>query len=210
MPIESKKLNSLGMFIAGAVIGGIAVFFYISDDPKINASENLTSVNAYLKFKNIKNSFAPSGIPIVYGQELNISFDEVQNAIDKIKIYDLTYGKNKIALNDEELNRYTQIGLQISCEYCCNAEALVNKDGTAACGCAHSQMMRGLTAYLIKNHQEFSNEQILEELNSWKITFFPKQTLTKKLQELKNKGEAGIEEILNEFPDFLPQMVGGC
>lgn len=23
-------------------------------------------------------------------------------------------------------------------------------------------------------------------------------------------GEPGIEEILEEFPEFLPQMVGGC
>jgi len=23
-------------------------------------------------------------------------------------------------------------------------------------------------------------------------------------------GESGIEQILKEFPDFLPQMVGGC
>ena len=71
-------------------------------------------------------------------------------------------------------------------------------------------MMRGLAAYLIINHPEFSDEQILKELNTWKITFFPKQTLSAYLQELVESGEAGIKEILEEFPDFLPQMVGGC
>jgi len=71
-------------------------------------------------------------------------------------------------------------------------------------------MMRGLAAYLIKNHPELSDDQILNELNTWKITFFPKQTLSAKLLELEKAGESGIKELLEEFPDFLPQMVGGC
>jgi len=88
---------------------------------------------------------------------------------------------------------------------------LTKEDGTAACGCDHSQMMRGLTAYLIKNHpQEFTDEQILEELTKWKKTYFPKQTLSAELDKMAKAGEPGIEQILKEFPDFLPQMVGGC
>ena len=71
-------------------------------------------------------------------------------------------------------------------------------------------MMRGLSAYLIKNHPEISNEQILEELRKWKITYFPKQTLSAELDKRVKAGEPGIEQILKEFPDFLPQMVGGC
>ncbi|MEE8423001.1 MAG: hypothetical protein V3S49_00510, partial [Thermodesulfobacteriota bacterium] len=105
---------------------------------------------------------------------------------------------------------YTNIGSQISCQYCCRAKTLVKEDGKAACGCAHSIMMRGLAAYLLKNHPEFSDERILEELNTWKVTYFPKQTLTAKLQEMEKTNEEGIKEILNEFPDFLPRMVGGC
>lgn len=172
--------------------------------------KDLKSAAAYLKFKEIKNSFIPSGIPEIYGEELKISFDQVQDAINKVAPFDLTYGKRKIDLNNGELNRYIDIGSQIACEYCCGATTLVFENGEAACGCEHSQMMRGLSAYLIKNHPELSNEQILEELRKWKITYFPKQTLSKKLIELENSGESGIEEILNEFPDFLPQMVGGC
>ena len=88
---------------------------------------------------------------------------------------------------------------------------MTKEDGTAACGCDHSQMMRGLTAYLIKNHpQEFTDEQILEELTKWKKTYFPKQTLSAELDKMAKAGEPGIEQILKEFPDFLPQMVGGC
>jgi len=71
-------------------------------------------------------------------------------------------------------------------------------------------MMRGLTAYLIKNYPELSDQWILKELNTWKIAYFPKQTFTARLREMEKAGEEGIKEILQEFPGFLPKMVGGC
>jgi hypothetical protein len=71
-------------------------------------------------------------------------------------------------------------------------------------------MMRGLAAYLIKNHPELSDKQILTELETWKITYFPKETLMAKLGEMEKAGDSGIKEIQKEFPDFLPKMVGGC
>lgn len=70
--------------------------------------------------------------------------------------------------------------------------------------------MRGLAAYLIKNHPDLSNEQILKELNNWRAVFFPKQTLTDKLAEMEQSGDKSIKQIVAEFPEFLPQMVGGC
>lgn len=209
---EIKISNHLILFLLGLITGGIIVYSYYFDNPKDISQDatDLTTAAAYLKFKKLKTDFIPSGIPEVYGEELNISFDEVQSAIDKVAPLDPTYGKEKIVLTGADLEIYTKIGLQISCQYCCGVEAIVREDGQAACGCAHSQMMRGLTAYLIKNHPEFSDEQILEELKQWKITYFPKQTLSAKLEELEQAGEPGIKEILEEFPDFLPQMVGGC
>lgn len=168
------------------------------------------AAQAFLKFREIKNSFIPSGIPAVYGQELNISFDQVQDAINKVAPLDPTYGQEKITLTGTDLERYIKIGSQIACQYCCGAKTLVFENGEAACGCDHSQMMRGLAAYLIKNHPELSDEQILKELNSWKITYFPKQTLTQELDRRLKAGETDIQAILEEFPEFLPQMVGGC
>lgn len=141
---------------------------------------------------------------------MGISFDQVQDAINKTAPLDPTYGQKKIILTGPDLERYISIGSQIACQYCCGAKTLVFGDSKAACGCAHSQMMRGLTAYLIKNHSELSDEQILEELNAWKRTYFPKQTLSAKLKELEDADEPGIKELLEEFPEFLPQMVGGC
>jgi hypothetical protein len=176
------------------------------------SESDLTAASAYLKFKNVKSSFIPTGIPAVYGQELNISFDEVQDAINKVRVMGPTYGKGdkKIVLTGENLKRYTNIGQQIACEYCCKATTLVRKNGVAACGCAHSIMMRGLTAYLIEKHPELSDDQILDELRAWKITYFPKETLTAKLAQMEKGGDEEIKVILKEFPDFLPKMVGGC
>ncbi len=175
----------------------------------LSASE-LAAAKAYLKFKEIRSSHIPTGVPEIYGSELKISFDNVQDAINKVRVLGPTYGDRKIVLEGANLQRYVSIGSKIACEYCCGAKTLVRPDGVAACGCAHSIMMRGLTAYLITAHPEVSNKKILEELNVWKTTFFPKQTLMAKLQTMKNEGTEGINEIINEFPDFLPKMVGGC
>ena len=60
------------------------------------------------------------------------------------------------------------------------AEQYKRTVGIAACGCAHSYAMRGLAKYLILNHgDEFSDEQILDELAKWKTLFFPGQMAAK-------------------------------
>ena len=173
---------------------------------------SLRVLNPYYRLKEIKASFVPTGVPDVYGDELGISFDKVQDAINKVGALGPTYGKEgqKIVLTGADLERYISIGSQIACEYCCEATTLVKADGVAACGCEHSIMMRGLAAYLITNHPELSDAQVLDELVRWKVTFFPRQMLTKKLSDMEKGGEPGIGEVLQEFPEFLPQMVGGC
>ncbi len=227
-------INFLWGFVLGAILLSLVWFNFPSLVPRKSSKASLVQISyssqefpetledldeaggkevlAYLQFKRIKASLTPVGIPDIYGQELNISFDEVQDAIDKVRVFGPTYGEKgkKIVLGGNDLERYIDIGFKIACEYCCGVRALVKKDGEAACGCAHSIMMRGLAAYLIKNHPEISNEQILEELTKWKATYFPKQTLSVQLQEMERAGVEGIKELLEEFPEFLPQMVGGC
>lgn len=211
---EKKNISRCLIFILmGVIIGGGIVYAYynnsnISRDYSYKA--DMAEAAAYLRFKEIRADFMPSGVPDIYGNELDVSFDDVQDAIDKMIIFDPTYGEDKIILEGSDLERYISIGSQTSCQFCCGAKTLVFEDGEAACGCAHSQAMRGLGAYLIKNHSELSDEQILKELNTWKRTYFPKQTLSEKLLEMEKAGEPGIKELLEEFPDFLPQMVGGC
>lgn len=207
-----KLSNSLIFFIIGLLIGGGLVYIYYQPTPLTN-NQDLAEAAAYLKFKEIRKSVTPSGVPEIYGEELGLSFDEVQESIDIMVPFGPTYGSEgkKIILTGADLERYKKIGASISCEYCCGVEALTRDDGSAACGCAHSIMMRALTAYLIKQHpKEFTDKEILEELAKWKAVFFPKQTLTAKLQELEKAGEPGIKEILEEFPEFMPSMVGGC
>jgi hypothetical protein len=216
----SKLLSSLLLFAVGVAVGAIATSKSndgaegsLALDASCSLNESLPPpAAAYLKFKEVKSNFVPAGIPEVYGQELGLSFDRAQEAIDIVAPLGPTYGLpgKKITLTDSELERYKMIGFSIACQYCCGVKTLVKEDGSAACGCAHSQMMRGLIAYLLRNHPQMSNQQILKELQKWKITYFPRQTLMTELQKLKASGEAGIEEILEEFPDFLPEMVGGC
>lgn len=184
----------------------------ISLDLENLTEEETASVKAFLKFKKIKAQIIPSGVPDVYGQELAVNFDQVQESMNKMRGFGPTYGEEgqKITLTGKNKERYINITSQTSCEHCCGAKALVREDGQAACGCAHSIVMRGLAAYLIKNHPQLSDEEVLAEIKTWKRSFFPKQTLTATLQSLKESGEEDVEQVLEEFPDFLPRMVGGC
>ncbi len=127
------------------------------------------------------------GIPLVYGEKLGVSFDQVEPAMNILKQFDPTYGRQKIALSGEKLQRYVKIGSQIACEFCCGATTLVRSDGVAACGCAHSQAMRGLAAYLLQNNAaEYTDEQILRELARWKGLFFPQAMVSKISEQLKS------------------------
>jgi hypothetical protein len=171
-----------------------------------------------------------SGVPEFYGQELGVTFDQVQASMDIMAEYDPTYGNKKVTLAGDDLKRYIDIGLKISCEYCCGAKSIVFQNGEAACGCAHSQAMRGLAAYLIQNHgSEYSNDEILKELARWKGMFFPKQMI-QKLTEQRQSGQyspdiAALLLGINLPPisggasgnvplpsniENLPGMVGGC
>ncbi len=171
------------------------------------------------------------GVPEVYGAELNVNYDDVQNSMNMMKQFDLGYGTNKPPLSAEEKTRYTNINLRISCEFCCGAAAIVFENGEASCGCAHSQAMRGLTAYLIKNHgAQYSDDQILRELAKWKSRYYPKQMVQKMSDQLQSgqytpdiasllldvklpKYNGASNQSSAPLPSDIqnaPSMVGGC
>lgn len=169
------------------------------------------------------------GVPDIYGSELNVSFNQVQNSMDIMSRYDPTYGKQKITLIQDELGRYIDIGMRISCEYCCGAKSIIFNNGEAACGCAHSQAMRGLAAYLIQKHgSKYSNDEILRELARWKGMYFPKQMIQKMASQLggaqftpdtaalllgaklPNYGNGENKAPIPSEINNLPSMVGGC
>ena len=169
------------------------------------------------------------GVPEIYGVELSVSFDQVQQSINIMRKYDPTYGKQKITLSGDDLQRYIDVGLRISCEYCCGVKSIIREDGQAACGCAHSIAMRGLLAYLIQNHgTEYTNDELLRELARWKGMYFPKQMIKKMAEQIQNGNYTPDTASLVlglELPDYgggnneaplpsdienLPSMVGGC
>lgn len=171
----------------------------------------LRTLNPYYRLREIQAEVIPAGVPAVYGEDLGVSFDDVQESINVLREFDLTFGQRKAPLAGADLERYIRTGSETACKYCCTAQTLVREDGTAACGCDHSRAMRGLAAYLIANRpREFGDEELLRELNRWRAVFFPKQTLIEALQAREAAGEQGIQEILEEFPEFMPEMVGGC
>ena len=169
------------------------------------------------------------GSPENYGAELGITYDKVQQSINILKKYDPDYGSSKIILSGNDFQRYKDVAIRISCEYCCGAKSIVTTEGKAACGCAHSQAMRGLLAYMIKNHgSKYTNDQLLRELARWKGMYFPKQMMKKMSTQIqsgtytpdvaaiildlklpKYNGKDNDAPLPSSIKD-LPSMVGGC
>ncbi|MBI2046630.1 hypothetical protein HYT26_00495 [Candidatus Pacearchaeota archaeon] len=206
-------------FIAQIVVAAILAVLIIYSGAKFFSSGNgiggaaISGVSA--------SEIIPSGIPAVYGGELGVRYDDISTANPRQA--DATIGvlgkfDNSITLTGSDLQRYIDIGLQISCEYCCGADSIIFSNGKAACGCAHSYAMRGLAKYLIKNHgTEFTDDEILEELGKWKVLFFPGIHETK-AAVLKSKGiELNyINLASNKYRGIETgkqssgSMVGGC
>ena len=121
----------------------------------------------------------PTGTPPVYGAEIGVKYDDLTSG-DGGRV-DMTINKLAGILGDDpgnvlkgdDLARYVKIGSMIACEYCCGATTMVFPNGQPACGCAHSYAMRGVLGYLVKNHPEMTDDQILEEIGKWKVLFFP-------------------------------------
>ena len=168
-----------------------------------------------------------TGVPPIYGPELGVSFDNPVNSMGVMQQFDPGYGRNRVSLEGVELQRYVTVGTRISCEFCCGAKAIIFSNGQAACGCAHSQAMRGLAAYLIKNHgSQFTDDQILRELARWKSLYFPKQMINKFTTQISSGSftpdiSALILDVdtsklnIKNAPlptaiQDLPSMVGGC
>ncbi len=135
-------------------------------------SLNLPSVSA--------SGVIPTGVPEVYGEELGITYDDVspQNQQLADKTIRLLGNIDRLeTLDESKMGRYINILYSmnngISCEYCCGARSVIFENGQPACGCAHSYAMRGLTKYLLINHPDMNDEQILEEVGKWKTLFFP-------------------------------------
>ena len=148
-----------------------------------------------------------TGIPPVYGAQLQVSFDNAAAAIPRLSRFEQDVRPDK--LTGETLRRYVAIGQSIACEFCCGVTTMVFADGRKACACAHSAAMRGVAAYLLDNYGDtMSDTQILAEVSKWKSVFFPGPTVNKYLAQSglvsPNIGGQGAPV------GGLQKQVGGC
>jgi len=171
------------------------------------------------------SSIIPTGIPEVYGEELGIQYDFVNPGNPQLADQTIAFLSNidKIeTLTSGDLERYINILYikenGISCEYCCGARSIIFENGQAACGCAHSYAMRGLAKYLILNHPELTDEEILIEIGKWKTLFFP-GIMEGKAQVLEANGIDSTDYInlasnkyrgIEQGKTSGGGMVGGC
>lgn len=162
----------------------------------------------------------PSGIPAVYGSELGVKYNDVSASNPSLAdatIQKLAAYEDK-TLTSAQMERYIRIGSSISCEYCCGAQSIIFSNGERACGCAHSYAMRGLAKYLLINHPDMTDEQILNELGKWKVLFFP-GVHEQKAEALKAQGVDYKDYVnlasnkyrgIEQGQSSSGQMVGGC
>ena len=109
----------------------------------------------------------PQGVPF-YAPE-GISFDDAVGALDAWGKYEDTI----TTLPPDLQTRWQSIIDTMTCDYCCGGPMQVTI--ISRCGCAHSKAYRGLAKYLVEKYRgEYSNEQILGELQRWKSVWYPK------------------------------------
>ena len=164
LPIQTKLIT-----VAAASASGSA---------QANQQSALVSKSAPGALAGAAPDIMPKGTPPVYGAEIGVKYDDLSASNPNVqatinKLTNLLGGDPGNVLKGADLARYEKIGTMIACEYCCGANTLVFANGQPACGCAHSYAMRGVLGYLIKNHPELSDDQILEEIGKWKVLFFP-------------------------------------
>lgn len=214
-------LNTVLLRSLYGILGMKMVPISFASEPSISLSGSLDD--------DVVSLVIAQGVPKIYGAELALSFDNVQDSMNKMAVYDPDYGRSAIKLQGEALTRYTAVATQISCEFCCGAKSIVFADGKAACGCAHSQAMRGLLAYLLTKYPDrYSDDELLRELARWKGRYFPKQMMKKMAEQVSGQkrytpdisalllgvdvSEYGTDASapMPSSLENLPDMVGGC
>lgn len=158
-------------FILQVVVIGVLALLLVFNAGRLYSAGGFSSGIGTVSASEI----IPAGVPAVYGQEIGVSYDDVSP--NNPRLADATINKlsqyEDTELNSEQLERYIRVAGSISCEYCCGAKSIIFENGDRACGCAHSYAMRGLGKYLVTEHPEMTDEEMLSELGKWKVLFFP-------------------------------------
>jgi len=189
--------------------------------PTLSANEQ-TSTRTPLRAA--PSDIIPTGVPEIYGEDLNFAYDDI-DPYDAVKanaaIKKFSNLDKSLTVEGTTLERYITILYKeyggMSCEFCCGARSIIFENGKPACGCAHSFAMRGLTKYLLLNHPDIDNEEILEEVGKFKILFFP--TIHEaKAQVMTDKGmdyntillTTNVHRGIEQGKTTGGSMVGGC
>ena len=215
MEKKKKDIEFVVQIIAIVVLAGLLMYSFGKTSTGTGSVLGIVSASEIL----------PTGVPSVYGEELKINYDDVSASTPQLAdstIAVLSSVDRSETLTGADLQRYIYILYVmedgISCEFCCGARSIIFENGDSACGCAHSYAMRGLAKYLIKFHgDEFSDEEILEEVAKWKVLFFPGIHETK-AAILKSEGielnfiNLGSNKYrgIEEGKQSSGGMVGGC
>ncbi len=224
---KRKKTNYLAYSLLVIVVAIMAfnqyMIFSISGGIVAGGSNTGSSVTVSgSDIESIMAKVIPTGIPAVYGAELSVSFDEPIESLSIIGKLDRTIGL--AGLSESQKQRYISIGMKSTCEYCCGAKSTVFENGQPACGCEHSAAFRGLSKYLLTEHEnEYTDQQILAEIGKWKALFFPKDMILKGMAlAQENNGvidfaemagvldKSKLKNVDEEVLKQLPGMVGGC
>lgn len=153
------------------------------------------------------NAVIPTGTPD-YGDGLGVSYDTPTQSLNVLAGLERSISFD--SLTNEQQQRHIAIATDsyTACEFCCGigSKGFGTSDGRIACGCSHNLAFSGLTKYLLKNHEnDYTNQDIMNEIQKWKALFFPKQMVARYLQEQVDAGKLD-SSALGE----LPGMVGGC
>jgi hypothetical protein len=233
-------LVALMILFNQAQISQASAFAGLSDSKlKLSSKSTKTPVLTGDPIQDAMAIVIPTGTPF-YGEDLGVSFDDPITGLSRIAELDPAYGRAKVQLEGEDQARYIRINTipKVTCEFCCGVDTGVTSTGRPTCGCKHAWATRGLSAYLIKNYPDLSDEEIVSEVAKWKGLFFPKQMIARYMEQsqtgqytpdiaglLLNLDEDAAKKAIESVKtashgqstgslpsslDNLPSMVGGC
>lgn len=214
--IKKMGTNMAAIYVLAIIAIGLLAFnqYQISSIGGSGASATGAVVSTGDPVQDAVNAVIPTGKPDVYGDELEVTFDKPQESLNILAALESQISFD--SLTSVQQDRYHNVGSHptTSCGFCCgrsNIGFAIGRGGIVAdseqCGCAHNKGFSGLTKYLLKNHEnEFTDEQIIAEIQKWKGLFFPKQMIAKYLQAQAEQGKLSDTSVLSQ----LPGMVGGC
>lgn len=108
----------------------------------------------------------PTGTPF-YAPK-GVTFDEGVKSLDAWQPYE-----KQTQLSDALQKRYDKIIGTMTCDYCCGSADRVTIINN--CGCKHAGAFRSITKLLLKDYaDQYSDEQIIGELQRWKGVWYPK------------------------------------